>query len=53
MSDLMSEIRDDIREYVDRCSRMGETVKYKNDSPDCYGFHAKHIERIEKLNLKN
>lgn len=54
MGSLMQEIKDDINEYLARCGRMNEKPQYtENGTVDCYGFHAKHLKRIEQNNFKN
>ena len=52
MSDLMSRIADDEREYETACLLFGEEVRYKN-GPDCYGKHEKIIDRMYKAGYAN
>jgi len=46
MSDLMSEVAYDIRNYESLCSKYGENVRHSsNGNPDCYGAHARKLEK--------
>jgi adenylate cyclase class IV len=49
MTDIISAICDDIDNYVSLCAKYGHKVRSsENGSPDCYGAHAKKLERREK-----
>ena len=46
MSDLISAIYDDRERYTSLCEKFGEKVRWnKNSDPDCYGLHAKKLEK--------
>jgi adenylate cyclase class IV len=46
MSDIISAIYDDRRRYTDLCEKFGEKVRWnRNSDPDCYGIHAKKLEK--------
>ena len=45
MGNIMSAIYDDMDEYKENCRRFREPVQRKNGYPDCYGHHAKELER--------
>lgn len=56
MSDLMSAIRDDIREYKRLCRLYGEEVQYTRDTygiliEDCYGKHAIELQYRKRNNV--
>jgi len=49
MTDIISAIADDMDEYVSLCEKYGHKVRRdENGNPDCYGVHAKKLERREK-----
>lgn len=45
MGDILKAISNDIDEYMELCQRFGEAVQHKDDSPDCYGTHAKSLKK--------
>ena len=52
MSDIISAICDDIKNYHRLCNKYGEKVRYGSDSyggevEDCYGEHAHRLEERE------
>lgn len=53
MSDLMSAIRDDIKEYRCLCKLFDEEIKYTKDHygiliEDCYGKHAEKLRNRKR-----
>jgi len=52
MGDLMKAISNDQDDYVKLCRKYGERVREKDFDPDCYGKHAKSLERREERKLR-
>jgi len=48
MSDIISAIHDDMDDYEFLCEKYGERVRMKDFEPDCYGAHAKKLEKREQ-----
>ena len=49
MGDTLSEIADDIDEYLALCKQFSEPVQRDHGSPDCYGPHVRSLkERARK-----
>lgn len=48
MSDIISAIHSDMKDYEYLCEKYGEKVKYSNWEPDCYGPHAKKLKEREE-----
>jgi len=53
MSDICSAIHDDIQNYIRLCHKYGEKVVYSDGwVEDCYGKHAKKLEKREKSEIE-